>query len=98
LRGKRNVPNALHAIRRRRGEESRGRGLLRRGLCRKVKFYCPLPESPSGRLLIRDPNPDPNLDLMVAHMPLQVIYLVVTMTVILVRVFSTWGILSHRAI
>jgi hypothetical protein len=37
-------------------EESRGRRLIRRGVCRKVKFYYPLPGSPSGRPLIEAPN------------------------------------------
>jgi hypothetical protein len=36
--------------------ESRGRRLIRRGVCRKVKFYYPLPGSPSGRPLIEAPN------------------------------------------
>jgi hypothetical protein len=81
--------------------------------CRKVKFYSPLPESPSGRLLIGDPNRDPNLiqprskpdtnrDPMVAHRPLrviyQVIYIAVTVTVILQRVFPSGTFLSHQAI
>jgi hypothetical protein len=37
-------------------EESRGRRLIRRGVCRKVKIYYPLPGSPSGRPLIEAPN------------------------------------------
>jgi hypothetical protein len=69
-------------------EESRGRRLLRRGVFRKVKLYCRLPEIPSGRLLIEDPIRDPNRiqpgskpdtirDPIVTRRPLQVIYLVV---------------------
>jgi hypothetical protein len=41
---------------------------------------------------------DPNRDPMASHRPLQVIYLVVSMTVILVRVFYTEAIISHQAI
>jgi hypothetical protein len=37
-------------------EKSRGRRLIRRGVCRKVKIYYPLPGSPSGRPLIEAPN------------------------------------------
>ena len=39
-----------------RAEESRGRRLLRRGVCRKAKFNCLLPGSSSGRPLIEAPN------------------------------------------
>jgi hypothetical protein len=77
---------------------SRGRRLLRRGVCRKVKFYCPLPGSPSGRPLKEAPNRAVLANFWNGYERVFDYLIDVAILVILVRVFPTGVFLSHHVI
>jgi hypothetical protein len=79
-------------------EESRGRRLIRRGVCRKVKFYCPLSGSPSGTPLIEAPNQAVFAHFWNGYEGVFDYLIGVAILVILMRVFPTGVFLSHHVI
>jgi hypothetical protein len=70
--------------------------LLTKGVCRKAKFNCPLPGSPSWRPLIEAPN---RAVLANSWNDYEVVFdhlFGIAIMVILLRVFPTGGFLSHH--
>jgi hypothetical protein len=64
--------------------------------CRKAKFNCPLPGSPSGRPLIEAPNRAVLANSWNGYEGVFDHLFGVAIMVILVRVFPTGGFLSHH--